>query len=454
MPNINDYTIMSSQPLLVNNVGRPVTPINVSTEPDPRRTVKFRLMLAVVLLGCTICSLVIGCLFITSYMISPVENACPTWSSSITVVGGSLMLVASMSSGVIVVPHLSINNATMWLTASLVACGVGFGLCGVAVAKCDWSSGFSQFMYLVGFLCIGFGRFLPNPIVSVSLVSWLPKRRGISSCYASVFASVGSLVISEFLIYGQTLIKRGVMDAAALVFATGILVVLMIVVGTITIVSPPVVASIAKGNSGSISGQNTKMTRLEILKTRQFAVITIGRFIGPFCEFGLTARQQDFLNTIWRTDNPPIAMLGALTFGSCIGGRIFWLIMAEKFNNRWCWSVSLGVQTIAIGFLPWLVYYSHHSWSKYAALVDFFIINMTFPGTKSTSFGACLEVFGLDNCSTAYGMSHIPYGISGITAPLLFELCLKRLSDYSLILYASAGGSLIGLIACLWVLHL
>lgn len=454
---------MDRRPLLVNDIEEASSQSSSHTyrstvnneQTLPRKTVKYRLRLAVVIIGCTICSLVIGAIFITSYVIAPVENACRTWSSSITVVGGSLMLVSSMSSGLIVVPHLSIHSNTMWLVASFVACGVGFGLCGVAVAYCDWSSAFTQFAYLVGFLCIGFGRFLPNPIVSLSLLSWLPERRGISSCYSAVFASVGALVLSQFLIFGQSLIKRGVIDAAVLIFATGILVVLMILVGILTIVPPPPADNdLANGNSDSTSTTKTKMTRVEILQTRQFAVISIARFIGPFCEFGLTARQQDFLNTIWRTDNPPIAMLGALTFGSFIGGRLFWLVMAEKFNNRWCWSVSLGVQAVAIGFLPWLVYYNHNSWSKYAALVDFFVINITFPGTKITSFGTCLEVFGLQSCSTAYGMSHIPYGISGITAPLLFELCLKRLKEYTPILYASAGGSLIGLIACLWALHL
>jgi hypothetical protein len=341
----------------------------------------------------------------------------------------------------------------MWLAISLMTCGLGFGLSGLAVAECESSTGFTQFLYLLGFVLIGVGRFLPNPTVSVSLVRWLPKHRGISSGYASFCGSLGALVISQILIYGQTLIKRGIIDATTLFFATGILTVMVVGVGIVTITRPP--SNIEENQSSGTTAvtEGTKLTRLEILKTRQFAVIICARFIGPFCGFGLTARQQDFLDTIWETDNPPIAVLGAVAFGSYIGGRLLWLVMAEKFSNRWCWSVSLGVQTLAIGFLPWLVYYSHASWSKYAALVDFCIINATFPGTKITSFGACLELFGLDNCSTAYGMSHVPFGISGLTAPLLFELTLKRLGDYIPILYVSAGGSLLGFVACLWVLH-
>ena len=406
------------------------------------------------LVGCTFTALVTGFQLTSSYLISPVERECQAWSSSITVVGGALLWAAAAASGIIVVPRLSQRHpqgTKTWLTASVVTCGAGFGLCGVAVAVCDWSTWFSQTVYALGYICIGFGSFIPNPLVSVILIGWLPQNQGFSSGYASFCLGLGSLGISELMLYCQTLIKKDRLHVTTVFFGLGIVMVFLLVIGMVTTVYPPCIVKDDRSHN-LISTNSTKMSRLEIIRTRQFAVIFFARVVGPFCGFGLTARQQDFLDAIWGTSDSPVAILGAAVFGSYIGGRLFWLIMAEKLNNCWCWSASLSVQVIAIGMLPWFVYYSSSSWTKYAALVDFCIITATFPGTKLTALGTCLEVFGSVNMTTAYGMTIVAIGLAGFLGPLAFKACKNYWSNYTPVLYVSAGASFLSLIACLFLL--
>ena len=408
----------------------------------------------VVLVGCTFTALVTGFQLTSSYFISPVQRECQKWSSSITVIGVAALWAAAAVSGVMAVPRLSLHPQVIriWLTASVVTCGVGFGLCGVAVAVCDWSSWFSQTVYALGYTCIGFGSLIPNPLVSLILIGWLPQNPGFSSGYSSFCVGIGSLGLSQLMLYFQTLIKKGDLDVRTVFFGLGIVMVLLLVIGMVTTVSPPCIVKDGRSHN-LISTDNMEMSRREIIRTRQFAVMFSARLVGPFCGFGLTARQQDFLETIWGTNNPPIAIMSAAVFGSYVGGRLFWLIMAENVNNLWCWAASLSVQVIAIGMLPWLAYYSDSSWTKYAALADLCIITATFPGTKMTGLGTCLEIFGPVNMTTAYGMTIVAIGLSGFLGPLAFEACKAYWSDYTPILYVSAGASFLSLIACLFLLN-
>jgi hypothetical protein len=407
----------------------------------------------VVLLGCTFTALVTGFQLTTSYVISPVERKCPKWSASITVVGGAMLWAATAVAGLIAVPRLPhLQGVRLWVTISIVTCGVGFGFCGVAMAVCDWSTWFSQAVYVLGFTSIGFGGLLPNPLVSVILIAWLPQYPGFSAGYSSFILGFGSLGISELMLYSQTLIKRDQLDVITVFFGLGLAMVILLIIGMVTIVFPPWLVKNDRNHNNRTFPNSTIMTRLQIARAKQFVVVMFARFIGPFCGFGLSARQQDFLNTIWRTNDPPIAIMGVAVYGSYIGGRLFWLIMAEKVNNRWCCSASLAIQAIAIGILPWFAYYSQSSWTKYAALADYCIITATFPGTKMTAIGLCLEIFGSANMTTAYGMTLVAIGLSGFGSPLAFEICKNYWSNYTPILYASAGASLLSLITCLLLL--
>ena len=442
---------MSRKPLLADKRRRdPYKAIELSTTvskddlpPNVFKVPKFY----VVLFGCSVAALVSGFQLTTGYLISPVERACPNWSSSITVVGGALLWATSAVTGIVVVPHLThqLQEVAVWLAACVASFGIGFGLLGIAVTMCELSTSFSETIYMLGYVFLGFGCILPTPVVSMILIRWLPKYKGFSSGYSSLCVGVGSLGISQLMLYCQTLVKKDDVHVTTVLFGIGVITVLLLSIGMVTIGAPPWDG----GRNHHVSKLTFGMSRLEILRTRQFAVIFFVRIVGPFCGFGLTARQQDFLDTIWRTKHSPIATLGAAVFGSYIIGRVFWLFMSEKKTNLWCWTVSLSVQSVAIGFLPWLVYHSDSSWSKYAALIDFCIITATFPGSKMTAFGTCLEVFGSVNITTSYGMSVFPLGLAGFLAPLTFEICKTLFSTYTPILYITAVASFLAMVACL-----
>ena len=415
----------------------------------------FYAVFGVVLVGSTLSSLVTGFSLATSYLILPTETACSHWSSSITVVGGAVMFAISGLSGVIIVPLLPKRSTRTWLLTSAVASGLGFGVCGVAVATCHWSNVATQIFYVLGYVFIGYGCYLPVAIVSVALIPWMPRYKAFAAGYSSLLCGLGSLAISQLLLYCQTLIKNDVLDVVTVFFGCGILVVFFYMCGMFLIV-PPSFDTNSTLCDESVSNKNSSgMTRFRIMRTRQFILIFIGRVVGPFCGYGLTARQQEFLDTIWRHEHTPTAILGASVFGSYIGGRIFWLIMCEKMSCRWCWCTSLAIQAVAIAFLPLFTYSSDSIWMKYAALIDFCVINITFPSSKMTSFGLCLEIFGSVNYVTAYGMSVMGLGVAGFLAPLAFEWSLMIWSTYTPILYASAAANIIALIAslCLSPIH-
>ena len=429
----------------------------MTTEANSSQTrLSFYVVFGAVLLGSSLSSLVTGFVLATSYLILPTEEACSDWTSSITVFGGAVLYASSGLTGVVIVPRLPNCSPRTWLLTCVVASALGFGLCGVAVATCHWSTLPTQVIYVLGYVCIGYGCYLPGVVVALILVLWMPRWKAFASGYSSLMFGLGALGISQFLLYCQTLVKRDILDVATVFFCCGNVVVLFYMCGMFFIVPPSLDANSSAASDEAVPNTNSSpMTRIRIMRTRQFIFIFIGRVVGPFCGYGLTARQQEFLDTIWRHDHTPTAILGASVFGSYIGGRIFWFIMSEKMSCHWCWCTSLAIQAVAIAFLPLFAYSSDSVWMRYAGLIDFSIINVTFAASKMTTIGLCIEIFGPLNYVTAYGMSVIGLGVAGFLAPLSFEWSLMIWSTYTPMLYATATANIIALIAslCLSPLH-
>ena len=99
--------------------------------------------------------------------------------------------------GVDIVPRLPKRSTRTWLLTCTVVSGLGFGVCGVAVATCSWSNVVTQILYELGYVFIGYGCYLPVAVVSVALIPWMPRYKAFAAGYSSLLCG---LAISQLLL--------------------------------------------------------------------------------------------------------------------------------------------------------------------------------------------------------------------------------------------------------------
>eukprot|EP00118_Oscarella_pearsei_P009319 m.53418 g.53418 ORF g.53418 m.53418 type:complete len:247 (+) comp34249_c0_seq1:646-1386(+) len=197
---------------------------------------------------------------------------------------------------------------------------------------------------------------------------------------------------------------------------------------------------------------SSTMTRIDILKTKQFYVILIGRTGMLLPAYGLLARQQDFLEYVWigreQTASVPIHELAFIISFVYLLGRFVWL-NADKCTIKGAWIIATSMQVVAFGFLPYLGQISA-PFSKYVAIFAYGVINLAFPATKGTVSAMCSIVYGPENTGTAWGLVELSMSVAGIAGPLIMEkMYLISGGSFSTYLYFGAGISVVALLLAL-----
>eukprot|EP00118_Oscarella_pearsei_P022704 m.265372 g.265372 ORF g.265372 m.265372 type:complete len:210 (+) comp40487_c0_seq2:809-1438(+) len=190
-------------------------------------------------------------------------------------------------------------------------------------------------------------------------------------------------------------------------YATGLLTVLPMIVSIPCMVSPSNhdVEELQLEADRKMSGRS-KMSRCDILKTWQFYVLITARAGLLFSAFGLTARQQNFLDYIWTSGkNVPIEELAFIISFVYVIGSLIWLA-SDKLSIKGAWIISSSVQVICFGFLPFLVQ-SSAPYAKYLAFTAYSFITVAFQAPRNNFSAMCLTFYGRENTGTTWGLATI-----------------------------------------------
>eukprot|EP00118_Oscarella_pearsei_P022705 m.265373 g.265373 ORF g.265373 m.265373 type:complete len:189 (+) comp40487_c0_seq2:246-812(+) len=149
-------------------------------------------LVAGVLAGCGLSSLFHSFTLVLGYFVKPVEKVCPLWSSSVTVIGYTVMFAAFLIVGPCLSPRIQKGNLQLWIVIQMALYGISFLTIGVCTGRCNSTSTpltpyITEILFVVSFIPLAVGGSVCTYSVMFCVLRWFPARGGFSSANQLVF---------------------------------------------------------------------------------------------------------------------------------------------------------------------------------------------------------------------------------------------------------------------------
>ena len=371
--------------------------------------------------------------YVGSYLIEPVRSSCPHWSPSVVVYAqaGGLGVFGFLS--IVIAPYIQRLPPRPFVAASLLLAGISYGTCGATVLACKTTGPWLQGLFLVAYSLNSAAAILALLPAYDCAMAWLPARTGLGAGLVSVGASVGSIPSTQFAIALERLYNRKAIDCGTLLFAYGLVTSAM----TATILA---LLTHPWKNGIHVTAPGTKTTKIKwnVLKFKRMWILMLVRLLSLGPPLALESREQDLFTAFWRESNPPLELLSFTSQILNLVGTIFFAVVSDSLGPTRLWVVVTGIETIAIGFLPWFMS-SVGSWSRYAALAAYGLHNMVMPASNTVIGAVSHEFFGLRLATEALGALHLPFAVAGLVGPVVMETMYQMSDKFVSFLYLSAG---------------
>ena len=257
-------------------------------------------------------------------------------------------------------------------------------------------------------------------------------------------STLGSIAFSQYFLKMQSLVKSGVVNVPTVFLSTGIIGVLL-TAPLIFLVNHP-----AEVNAENVSftEEDHRQKSKKVIVMKKFWILVTIRLVTLIPGFGLISRQQTILETMWKgSSTPPLQLLAFLAQLIFVVGAVIPFFISDKIGVVHMWILSLILQAFCLGLLT-LFTQTSGLFSRYAAIVLYFIFNGAFAVPKALSFGVSAAYFGADRAGEGFGMMQLGYGGGGLLGPILFETIYMNLNqNYEPFLYISFGLTFVGCVA-------
>eukprot|EP00118_Oscarella_pearsei_P000795 m.311760 g.311760 ORF g.311760 m.311760 type:complete len:458 (+) comp141790_c0_seq1:34-1407(+) len=401
------------------------------------------------LIGCGFSTLFANLIFVMGYYVKPMEDACPSWSKSIMVVNSALSQVVWPIQAIILANTVQKSNLRVWVLVQAVLVGVGSLISGICAGMCASNSLLTEIFFVVGVQMIISCSGISALVTTFCLLRILPKYAGFCSAYYGTVSTAGAIIFAQIILFEQRFLQDGILTIATVWFVMGL------IAAFLPSVSIPCFTKAPNQNNEFQEERSAEyaMSRFEILKTWQFYFLVLARTGMLLPAYGLLARQQDFLETLWlsgetnkneRSSIPiqKIALVVTLTY---LIGRLIWLL-SDKITVKGSWILSSAIQVVSFGFLPYLIQMST-PYAKYLALTAYCVVNVAFPAAKGTVPALSLILYGPSNTANAWGLILVSSALSGAGPLIMEKLYLSSGGQFTTYLYFGAGMNVVALLA-------
>ena len=401
----------------------------------------------IILIVTSLSSMTMGLSVTGSYLIKLTQLSCPTskWNPSTAVYAESIQVIVGGMIGTARSSALNkLGHRTLYMLVILLLAAT-WSFCAVAVRYCDHGNG-TDILYMLSYgVMPAMVIQLVNISVVVLLISWFPSHMGFCSSFPFACYAIGSLLFGQWFLYLERLYEESFLAAETVLLLSGILFVLFNVPAVFSVKLNPHQSDQCSDEEKTVDPR--RWTFRDLLKDSRFWLLSWTRFSFVFGAWGLTGRQRSFLETIWRSPDPPIDALSAVAFGSFIAGSFLWMIISDKVKIEYLWMFGGVMQGLTMALLPVFISNNSSQWGVYAALVAFSLNIITF----SIPLSLCVSLTG-DTYSSRDG-AHISgflgpaFGSAGLLGPISADLVFRKTGSFNNFLFIGAAIAMSGLIA-------
>ena len=371
-----------------------------------------------------------GVCFAFSYLIRPVQMACPAWSSSSTVYGFSGAMAVSAIFGLLVPSLTAKLSARTVVVAVTLTFGLSFGLSGLGTQLCQTAGSpvITEILYVVGLSAVGLPSFWAFLFSFQLLVEVIPRRVGLAGGTFATGYTAGAQVFSQLIL---ALTKIDGMTAGSVQFVIGIIVVLLCTL-SIFFVPDKKVESGAESKSSVEAAPLQKAMPLPLLLRRCSSILTsFFLTIALALSCGVVAHLALILDALWNTDTPPRAALTGFAFAFYLAGRLTWTVASDCIGIKRICLISVALQGCTFGFLAWLSWKPPvDDWSGYLGEILIFFYLFICSVCKSNSLSIFYVMLGKENEKNALRLSSIAGGIGCFVGPLFIDAMYNAFKSY------------------------
>ena len=371
-----------------------------------------------------------GVSYALSYLIRPVQRACPAWSPSSTVYGFSGSMAVAVIFGVFV-PSLSAKlSARTAVVAITLLSGLSYGLSGLGTQLCQTagvSPVITEILYVVGLSATGLPIIWAYILCFQLLVQLIPHRVGLAGSTFSAGITVGAEIFGQLIL---ALIKIDGMTTASIQFIVGIIVVLLYTV--CIFLTPDKKVKSGADSKSDVQGASLREAMPFSLLIRRSASILTSFFVtvAVALAIGVVAHLALILDALWNADAPPRAALAGFAFAFYLAGRLTWTVTSDCIGIKRICLISVALQGFIFGFLAWLSWKpSTDDWSRYLGEVMICLYLFICSVCKSHCMSLFYVMLGKENEKNALRLSNIA-GLGAIGGPLLIDAMYNTFKSY------------------------
>ena len=381
--------------------------------------------------------LVSGVTYSSSYLIKPVQRACPPWHRSATTYGLSAAGLGWALSAALSM-RLKMSQLTLWAVLGIVIMGVTEGIAGMMVLLCHKMHKVGEAIYIATFVLLSIGSVICYLTTTELALQLLPERPGLGGGIFSVCAGVGNVGFSQAMIVLRGAAEDHHLNQSILFFCLGISI---IVLSSPWIKVLPCHIEVQKLNTIGLWA---------FMKSGRSVLFAVMCFCAYLPILAIVMHQEPLMIALWNTDQPPVKSLSAVLTSLYIIGRVFGCTASDRIGLKRLWFMSFLAQSLLLLGLAVLITVDvQHMWSRYVAIAILGSSTLTGAVFKVSAGGLCDKLYSRTQRVSALGLLVICSGLACIAGPVTIEKSYENFGSYKEFLYGSAGLSLIGLIITL-----
>ncbi|XP_065830436.1 L-lactate transporter-like [Oscarella lobularis] len=378
-----------------------------------------------VALVCFLISCSTGVVLAGSYLVKPVQRACPEWKESTTVIGEAVMMsvigLAAIPQGELV--HYW-SSRTFFFTGMLLY-AMGFGMGGIAVATCENGTDLTRAFYILSFAVLGVSSGFPFPACIDLLLFYFPRRPKGGIGFVCTGMSIGIILFDQFFLAMKKLADSDVIDTSTIFFTAGTLGIMISIPGL----------CLPRRASKRARNSETKPVTLFFTKTYYLLVFIRTSFMLP--GFGLLSRQDAFLTDLWPKETP-LASLAAIAQISYLASQIVAMLLVDKFAPSTLLICFSALQALCLAFMPLLL------GSQYIGVAVYSLFSFSFGFQKPMGGAIAAEIYGVEVASKGALQLTVAYSLAGLFGPLIMQAMHSHWNDFKHFIYFSQGLVLVG----------
>ena len=290
------------------------------------------------------------------------------------------------------------------------------------------------FIGLIGGAGIGLGYVVP---IAVGM-RWFPDRKGLITGLAVAGFGFGATLWIKLADNWGNLLARLGLSGTFVVY--GIVLALVVMVGSIWMVFPPVDWKPAgwsppSPKSGRSGGRGEEFTSGEMLRTPQYYMIvltfTFGASAGlmaiglmklfPIEALCCTMRESA-MAAGQAVDEKAIALSAGVMAGTAMAiyfclanglGRILWGLLSDKLGRKRSIVTMMAIQGVMVFLFQWMAS------SELLLYLGATLVGFNFGGNFALFPTLTADTFGARNVGQNYGWVFLAYGVGGILGPIM-----------------------------------